>query len=65
MEAPVQEEIGAPARPHDIPRDFIRQWSIHRISDAYTIHHTWLINWFREWGATTGSQRSVRAPVQR
>ncbi|MEU6331277.1 hypothetical protein ABZ851_28975 [Streptomyces sp. NPDC047049] len=42
----------------------LRQWSIHRIADAYAIHHTWLIDWFREWGVTTGSQRSVQAPAQ-
>ncbi|MEU8683120.1 hypothetical protein [Streptomyces sp. NPDC048611] len=42
-----------------------RQWSIHEIAGAYAIHHTWLIAWFREWGVTTGSQRSVKAPAQR
>ncbi|MGA5563966.1 hypothetical protein ACPCUV_22765 [Streptomyces platensis] len=39
-----------------------RKWSIHEIAGAYKIHHTWLIGWFREWGVTTGSQRSVQAP---
>ncbi|WP_405842767.1 hypothetical protein OG528_30600 [Streptomyces platensis] len=41
-----------------------RQQSIHQIADAYFIHHTWLIHWFDEWGVTTGSQRSVKAPSQ-